>query len=172
MCIRDRARRAGINPDVAAYRLDRLLDFNMVPVTVRREIDGEVGSLQFVPIRWIDEQRRQEEQSGGRASCSLREQWNAMLIFDILIGNELRIAETIRYDSNSFLLMLAGHGRAFSTSGSKPSRYKGVPLDIGPAWVAALNSMTDEVLKQRFADVLDKRRIRALAKRRDLLLNE
>ncbi len=167
-----KARRRGIYPDVAAYRLDRLLDFNMVPVTVRREIDGKGGSLQFVPIRWIDEQQRQQDQSGGGAWCSLPEQWNAMSIFDVLIGNGTRSTDTIRYDLNSFLLMLAGHEQAFTSSGSRPARYKDAPLQINPAWAAALNSLTDEVLQQRFADVLDKRRIKALAKRRDLLLSE
>ena len=33
--------RRGLNPEIAAYRLDRLLDLDMVPVTVARELDGE-----------------------------------------------------------------------------------------------------------------------------------
>lgn len=33
--------------EVAAFRLDRLLDFRVVPVTVMRTIDGEVGSVQL-----------------------------------------------------------------------------------------------------------------------------
>ena len=34
-------------PEVAAYRLDRLLELELVPVAVRREIDGRVGALQL-----------------------------------------------------------------------------------------------------------------------------
>lgn len=162
----------GVYPEIAAYRLDRLLELDMVPVAVRRELDGDDGILQFVPTQWIDEQQRQLEQSGGGADCPLRDQWNAMLVFDILVGNERRSVDSIHYDAISFDLMLVGHDRAFSTSGSKPARYKDVAAKVGPAWKAQLTSLTDAVLEEQFAELLDKRRIRALAKRRDLLLSE
>ena len=50
------ARRAarGYYPDVAAYRLDRLLELDMVPVSVRREVGGRDGSVQFLPSNAID----------------------------------------------------------------------------------------------------------------------
>lgn len=165
-------RKRGVYPDIAAYRLDRLLELDMVPVAVRREVDGDDGTLQFVPTRWIDEQQRQLEQSGGGADCPLPDQWAAMLVFDILVGNEGRSVESIHYDASSFNLMLVGHDRAFSTSGSKPTRYKSVPVNVGPAWKAELESLTDEVLQDEFTELLDKRRMKALAKRRDLLLSE
>lgn len=164
--------RSEIYADVAAYQLDRLLQLDMVPVTVKRAFDGEEGSLQFVPSDWIDEQQRQIEKSGGGADCSLNDQWNAMLVFDILMGNEYRTADAIRYDASSFQLLLVGHNGAFPTSGSKPSRYRDLPLKVGPAWKAALGALSDEVLQEKFADTLDKRRIKALAKRRDVLLSE
>ncbi|MGI9271792.1 MAG: metallophosphoesterase [Woeseiaceae bacterium] len=162
----------GVYPDVAAYRLDRLLELDMVPVAVKREVDGDEGSLQFVPARWIDEQQRQLDQSGGGANCPLPDQWEAMLVFDILLGNDRRGVESIRYDASSFDLMLVGHKRAFSTSGSKPARYKDVPVKVGPAWKEELTSLTDDMLQDEFAGLLDKRRIKALAKRRDLLISE
>lgn len=164
--------RSEIFADVAAYDLDRLLQLDMVPVTVKRALDGEDGSLQFVPANWIDEQQRQIDNSGGAADCALNDQWAAMLVFDILMGNEFRTAEAIRYDASSFQLMLVGHNGAFPTSGAKPSRYKSLPLNVGPAWKAALAALPDEVLQEKFAETLDKRRIKALGKRRDLLLNE
>jgi hypothetical protein len=163
---------AGIYPGVAAYRLDRLLQLDMVPVAVRREIDGVDGTLQFAPVHWIDEQQRAAAQSGGTADCALPDQWDAMLVFDILQGKESRSAESIRYDASSFQVMLVDNGDAFSTSGSKPARYKELPLKLGPAWKAALAALTDEVLQENLGDVLDKRRIKALRQRRDLLLSE
>ena len=164
--------RKNMYPDVAAYRLDRLLELDMVPVAVKREVNGKEGTLQFVPTRWINEQSRQIKKSGGGADCPLRDQWDAMLVFDILAGNELRDIESIHYDTSSFDLMLVGHERAFSTAGGKPVRYKGVPAKVGPTWKRELTALSDEILHEEFADVLDNRRIKALGKRRDLLLNE
>jgi hypothetical protein len=149
-----------------------LLQLDMVPVAVRREIDGVDGTLQFAPVHWIDEQQRAAAQSGGTADCALPDQWDAMLVFDILQGKESRGAESIRYDASSFQLMLVDNGDAFSTSGSKPARYKELPLTLGPAWKSALAALSDEVLQENFGDVLDKRRIKALRQRRDLLLSE
>jgi hypothetical protein len=163
---------AGIYPGVAAYRLDRLLQLDMVPVAVKREIGGVEGTLQFAPAHWIDEQQRAAAQSGGTADCALPDQWDAMLIFDILQGKDTRRAASIRYDASSFQLMLPDNDDAFSTSGSKPARYQDIPLKLGPAWKTALAALTDDVLQQNLADVLDKRRIRALRQRRDLLLSE
>jgi hypothetical protein len=68
--------------------------------------------------------------------------------------------------------MLPDNDDAFSTSGSKPARYQDIPLQLGPAWKTALAALTDDVLQQNLADVLDKRRIRALRQRRDLLLSD
>lgn len=164
--------RAGVYPDVAAYRLDRLLQLELVPVTVRRELAGRTGSLQFVPVHWIDESRRQQSRAGGGADCALKDQWQLMLMFDVLLGKQSRDAASIRYDQPSFQLMLVGNDDAFSTSGSKPARFKDVPLPVGPAWREALAALTDARLEQEFADVLDKRRLRALRQRRDLLLSE
>ena len=164
--------RAGVYSDVSAYRLDRLLELDMVPVTVPRTVAGSEGALQFLPTGWIDEQRRQADQSGGAADCPLPEQWQAMMIFDILLGNEWRTVNNIRYDASSFQLMLVGHERAFASSGSKPARYKDVPLAVGRTWKAALTDLSDEVLQENLGDVLDKRRLKALGQRRDLLLSE
>jgi hypothetical protein len=165
-------RRRGGYPEVAAYRLDRLLDFNMVPVTVMREIDGKDGSLQFLPTGWIDEEEREERNIGGVAGCPLPDQWGAMMIFDTLVSNAHRNFETMRYDMANWLMMLVDHDKAFTTSTSMLPRYKDVPMHVGPSWKAALTTLSDEVLAEQLADVLDEKRIRALGKRRDMLLSQ
>lgn len=162
--------RKGVYPEAAAYQLDRLLDLNMVPVTVRRAIDGVEGSLQFVPTRWIDEMQRYTEGTGGGAMCPLPEQWNAMMIFDTLTHNNYRVARTMRYNQSNWQLMLSDHARAFATSSSRPSNTKNTELRIGDSWREALEALTDETIDETFSELLDRRRMRALAKRRDLLL--
>jgi hypothetical protein len=120
---------------------------------------------------WIDEQHRQEQAIGGGAWCPLPDQWDAMMVFDTLVANAYRGAATMRYDLENWLLMLVGHDKAFTTSSSTLSRYKDVPMPIGPSWKAALTELSDEVLQDQLADVLDEKRIRALGQRRDLLLS-
>lgn len=166
------SRRDGVYPEVAAYRLDRLLKLDMVPVTVPREYKGEQGSLQFMPARSIDERQRAMEKRGGGAWCPLPEQWTSMMIFDTLAANDSRSAETILYNLSTWQLMLIGYDSAFTLSTAKSTRFKDGRIEIGRSWQSALKSLESERLQEALGDVLDKRRIRALAKRRDLLLSQ
>ena len=161
----------GFYADVAAYRLDRLLELDMVPVAVVREVDGTDGSLQFLPNQWLDEKQRGASGGGGAAQCPLTEQWPAMYVFDTLIYNEGRSLQRMLYSPDIWQLVLIGHDRAFSTSKGKPSHLAIVPLAIGDAWVNALASLTDDMLEEKLGDVLDKRRRRALLARRDQLID-
>ena len=61
---------------------------------------------------------------------------------------------------------------AFSLSTAKSTRFKDGRVKIGSAWHAGLKSLDSDMLQETLGDVLDKRRIRALAKRRDLLISQ
>ncbi|HWM28606.1 MAG TPA: metallophosphoesterase [Woeseiaceae bacterium] len=164
--------RKGFAPELAAYRLDRLLQLDMVPVTVVREIDGDMGTLQLLPATKQNEVTRSASGEGTSAWCPLPEQWNAMYVFDALTYNALRHPQSMLYNSGNWQLMLVGHAEAFGTRDGRPSWLDEAELKIGAAWVEALSSLTDEVLQAELGDVLDKRRLRALTKRRDALLEE
>ena len=164
--------RRGFVPELAAYRLDRLLELDMVPVTVAREIDGEQGTLQVFTANAKNELERSGSGEGAGAWCALPEQWNAMYVFDALVYNALRHPQSILYNPGNWQLMLADHDRSFAAKSGKPDWLQKVDLSIGSAWVEALSSLTDDVLQQRFSDVLDQRRLSSLGKRRDELLAE
>jgi len=166
-----RRRRKGFYPEVAAYRLDRMLKFDMVPVTVRREVDGKDGSLQFLPTGWINEYQRQNQGIGGSAWCPLPDQWKAMIVFDKLILNKNRTAKSMRYDLRDWLLIIDGHEGAFSTSTLNLTHHNNVAIEVGPGWKAALAALSDDALAEQLVDVLGEKRVRALGKRRDLLIN-
>ena len=156
--------------DVAAYRLDRLLELGLVPVAVLRDVRGDKGSLQFLPRDWLDEQQRGETGSGGSAQCGLDDQWAAMYVFDSLIYNEGRSLQRMLYSPDIWQLVLVGHDRAFSTKKGRPRHLAAVPLDIGDAWRAALSKLDEDLLEEIFDGVLDTRRRRALLARRDKLV--
>jgi len=167
-----RAARGGFIPEVAAYRLDKLLDLEMVPATVAREVNGRLGSLQFVPTRVITETERQAQGAGGGAWCPLRDQFQAMYVFDSLIYNEGRSPERIRYSVDNFQLLLVGHDDALSTGRGRPTVLRDVQLDINASWNEALASLGEDRLTETLGDVMDGRRIRALLRRRDELLEQ
>lgn len=160
------------SPALAAYRLDRLLGLDMVPLTVAREINGKRGAMQFKPPQTHNERDRVKSGQGGDAWCSLRQQWNAMYIFDSLIYNEGRPQEDMLYSPDNWQLVLSGNVNTFDNKRSKPRYLMEAPLQFGPSWTAALESLTDERLTAELGGVLDRRRLTALRKRRDILLKE
>jgi hypothetical protein len=162
--------RKGLNPEIAAYRLDRLLNLDMVPVTVAREVDGKKGALQFAPENTRNEQYRSSSGSGSGAWCPLPEQWGAMYIFDALVYNPGRPPTNMLYNLENWQLVLDGNGKTFGPQRGRPPYLKDAPLNVNSYWQRALNSLDDETLMTTLGDVLDKRRISALASRRDQLL--
>jgi hypothetical protein len=160
----------GFYADVAAYRLDRLLELGLVPVAVVRKIRSKHGSLQFVPDDWLDEERRSSSGRGGSARCAIDRQWAAMYVFDTLIYNEGRNLKRMMYSPDMWQLILVGHDRAFSTKKGRPAHLAAVDLQIGDAWRAALTGLDEANLEKALDGVLDKRRRRALLARRDVLV--
>ncbi len=160
----------GFYPEVAAYRLDRLLELDMVPVTAMRELDGEAGSLQFLPHGSIDEVQRAEKGKGSSANCPLGDQWDAMFVFDALIYNDGRFAQSIRYSQDNWQLLLVGHNKSFAGKKGRPKFLKSKKLNVTNAWRDALKALSDDVLVDQFSDVLDKKRLRSLGTRRNELL--
>ena len=160
----------GVYPGVAAYRLDRLLELEMVPVTVLRKVGGADGSLQYLADKIYDESQRSASGQGGDAACPLMDQWGAMYVFDVLIYNEGRSMQRIVYDARTWRLMLIEHELAFASRKGRPKHLKDAPIEISDGWRHALAGLTDEVLAENFSDVLDKRRLKALGARRNELL--
>ena len=165
-------RKKGFVPELAAYRLDRMLGLDMVPVTVRREIAGLQGTLQFVPAATLSERQRVADGKGGRAPCSLGRQRSAMYVYDALIHNTARTPLSMLYSPDDWQLVLVDHENSFSTKTDRPTYLKNVELIIGDQWRNALLELNDEKLRKNLGDVLDKRRLAALGKRRDALIEE
>ncbi len=159
-------------PDIAAYRLDLMLGLDMVPVTVERTIGGTAGSLQFAPPGVVTEENRQQTHGGGSAWCPLADQFEAMYVFDSLIGNTGRTLDRIRYSTDNYELLLVGNDVSFPTTGEKPEHLRSLTLTLTPAWIEGLRALTESVVAENFGDALDRRQQRALLERRDAILRD
>ncbi len=157
--------------ELAAYKVDRLIGLDMVPVTVLRTIKGHPGALQF----WINDainvrkMLEQKVQPGGW--CDVRPQYNLMNVFDILIHNTDRTQENALF-TKDWTLVLIDHTRAFPALVKNPTLlYKGEPM-VPPALAARLATLNEEMLTKALTPYLQKRQITMLLKRRDLLLKD
>jgi hypothetical protein len=157
-------------PDVAAYRLDRMLELDMVPVATARKLGREDGSLMYIAPKSINEEERAASGGGGSATCPIPDQWPAMYTFDVLVYNEGRTTNRMLYSTDNWQLMLVGFERAFPTKTGRPAHLETLELELNPAWRRALESLSEANLATELDGVLDKRRQKALLKRRDQML--
>ena len=74
------------------------------------------------------------------------------------------------YSPDVWQLLLVGHENAFTNSKGWPRHIEDTKIALNKRWRKALQSLSDELLTEQLGDVLDKRRINSLAKRRDELL--
>jgi len=141
-----------------------------VPVTVAREVDGDQGSLQFLPSSIRNETERAESGRGGDAWCPLTDQWNAMYIFDALIYNRGRPPTNMLYSQDNWQMILAGYADTFGTRKGRPPYLAQAKLKLTDEWKKKLSELDEAALTETMGSALDKRRVEALVNRRDDLL--
>lgn len=101
--------------NVAAYILDQILDINMVPVTVEREVDGQAASVTW----WIDdvlmtEKDRYFKKTNPPDIRKWNQQMYVVFVFDELISNSDRNFGNLVITKNWDIWMI-DHTRAFRT---------------------------------------------------------
>lgn len=157
--------------ELAAYRLDRLLGLDMVPVTVPRTINGRRGVLQF----WIDGSinLRNMLAQGLQPSgwCDAAPQYNLMNVFDVLIHNSDRTQENALF-TKDWTLVLIDHTRAFRTYTKNPVLLYRGETRLPPALAERLKALDRGTLERAIGAYVHRRQIDSLLKRRDLLLSE
>ncbi|HLF12783.1 MAG TPA: metallophosphoesterase [Gammaproteobacteria bacterium] len=164
--LQDRARAA--DRELAAYRLDRLLDLDLVPPTVPRRILDQEGALQLSYPDAVSESARVERRLGLGTWCPVNPQLQLMYAFDALIHNTGRTRDSVFFRLEIPDLKLVGHQRAF---GAERGLREGIgELTPTPALVEALTALNEERLEATLGTWLSGAQIRALLARRDALL--
>ena len=157
--------------ELAAYRLDRLLDLNMVPVTVERTVDGHRGILQFWVDGAINVRRMLEQKKQPAGDCDAGPQYNLMNVFDLLTDNSDRTQENALF-TKDWMLVLIDHTRAFRTDRTKPLLLYKNAVYVPPALAARLKALNLEMLQQALGAYLKKQQIDKVLRRRDMLLKD
>jgi hypothetical protein len=152
--------------EVAAYQLDRLLDMQMVPPVVERQISRINGAL----VYWIENTHPWDVKN---PPVGPTPEWShevsRMRLFDWLIANIDRNAGNLLYDDD-WHLFLIDHSRAFIDR----KDLKGVtaPARVDRAFWNRIEALTPEQLQGALGAWLNKNEFEALLARRDRMREE
>jgi hypothetical protein len=149
----------GVQGEIAAYELDKLLRMDMVPPTVARQLQGTNGAAQL----WVE---KISDAVDAAPSGENRVRWESQLVrmtmFDNLIGNRDRNLRNMLRDA-SWNLILIDHTRAFGTETDLHQELK--RIDAG--YWAKIEGLTRTQLDAALRSSLGPDQIGAILERRE-----
>ena len=150
--------------EIAAYELDKLLDLNMVPPVVEREMDGARGAA----VMWVSPTTSVKEMGGrlppGRVPGH---EVRRMLLFDNLIGNPDRNGGNILVDGARNIILI-DHSRAFLTKKDLQTKVERVDEKL---WTA-IQGLTPEALRATLEPLIGNDALNAMLERRKRIQSE
>lgn len=154
--------------NIAAYRVDKLLHMDMVPVCVPREVDGKPSAVDWwVDNVQFDEEGRRDKNVEPPDENSWVRQLNEIRDFDQLIYNEDRNQGNLLIDRD-WKLWAIDHSRSFRPETSL--RDPKVLRRISNKLLNAMRTLDEEALRANLLPYVTEEDVRAVLIRRDLLL--
>ena len=151
--------------------MDALLGFDLVPITVTREINGRPGVIQLAFRNFVTESKRRRQGLVASDWCPLPAQQQLLTVFDFLIGQEDRSTANYGYTQPQWDLHASYHGEAFTTLHELPASAKdlgqGLPTNV---WIA-LRELNEQNLEEAVGQQISNAQITALLARRDAILS-
>lgn len=158
--------------EVAAYRIDRMLGIGLVPVTVLRTIDGELGSVQL----WIEDAMPMQDAFDQDLPVGdtelLLQRLMLMYLLDAMIYNIDRNFGNILVRPERDHLFLIDHSRSFRTAKKLPPLKEERPIPVPERVARELRELDLEALSAELDGLLKPQQIRAIEARRRLLVEE
>ena len=166
--------------EIAAYRLDKYLELNMISPTIEKKFRGERGSCQLWADYWI-KAKEKNEQKIKVPSYKIFYYNRATYLrwaFDNLIANEDRHSGNI-FITKDWRIILPDHSRTFRTSKKftknliYTEKYKEGPKimkELPRAFVEKLKSLNFELIRDIVGEYLTDKEINAVLLRRVLIL--
>lgn len=154
--------------NIAAYRVDKLLDLNMVPVCVYRMVDGKPSAVDW----WVDdvifdEEGRRDKNADPPDLNYWGRQLNDIRDFDQLIYNVDRNQGNLLIDKD-WKVWAIDHSRSFRLMPTL--RDPSVLRRISSKLLQGLKSLTERNLEASLTPFISKEAIEAMVARRDLLV--
>jgi hypothetical protein len=154
--------------ELAAYALDKLLDFNRIPPTIEREIKGMKGSLQvrIENCMGLDEQQMKNiPPPDPQALANALEEIN---VFENLVYSERKELDDILIQRESWKVYRVDFSEAFSPT---PELVPGQEIKrCSEGLFNHLKEISDSVLEVRLGPYLNKEEIFALIRRKALII--
>ena len=155
--------------EVAAYKIDRMLNIGLVPVTVERKVDGKDGIIQL----WIDNLTSdlilKDEKVKYYGYCDEKAQLNLIDSFDYIIANRDRNQSNLLYSADDLQIWFIDHSRSFWARTKRPKMLRKQKIKPTKTFKDALEKLNYENL-QALRPWLHNKQIKSLLKRRDRFL--
>jgi hypothetical protein len=153
--------------NMAAYELDKLLDLNMVPVSVERKVGGNLAAVTW----WVNDSMLELDRKKRKMEPPDQHLWNQQMylcrVFDQLIYNTDRNLGNL-FVTKDWKILMIDHTRAFRTMKELKSPKDLVQCDR--KLLAKLRELNREALELKLGHYLTKMEIDGLLSRRDRIL--
>jgi hypothetical protein len=152
--------------EIAAYKLDRLLQLDMVPPTVERRVDGDLVSVQL----WVDGTRMIKEVPQKKQRAPNPAAWNRDVyrqrVFDNLVANIDSNAGNILIDP-TWRIIKVDHSRCF-VDDKMPFELTRIDRPL----FARLQALDHATLEREIGDLMEPGTIDSLLERRDRIVKK
>jgi hypothetical protein len=160
--------RDSFKSELAAYRLDRLLGLGIVPPTVARQFKDEAGAVRL----WIEGAMTETERSRDKIQAPDQAAWDRQVadvrvFFNLTFNTDYNNINNLLVDTD-FRIIPIDHSRAFRTKKSLVAEQ--MMMRFSPDLLERLEALDLDSLTDSLGDLLSKGQIKALLKRRDLIL--
>jgi len=154
--------------NIAAYKLDKLIDLNMIPVSIERKVAGKTSAVTW----WVDDKMFDETD---RVKQGIeppdKDLWNKQMyvvrVFDQLISNTDRNLGNLVIDKRWRMWMI-DHTRAFRTDTKLLNDKNLVMCDR--KLMASMKKLDEASMEEQLMPYLSKTEIKAILARRDKIV--
>jgi len=162
-------RHVNLDDLIAAYKLDRLLELDMVPPTVEVRYNGELASLQL----WVHDTKMLKEVNEKKLRAPDPEKWNYQLhrtyLFDDLVANIDENQGNLLFDPQWNFIKI-DHSRAFTNTLVQPFEIGKRLNQIDRPFFDRIKALDKATVRREIGDLLETGALDALFLRRDALV--